>query len=167
MAPVHHHPISPKSLVPPPGGIRRDGCELTSQFQARTLSHILSPLQGTEHSGKVMRNRSVTSSGGQEANQFELLGGGERGPKPPFSLCGTAGLHGGAGRRQGWVTLGLARAERSAGGTCEVHSCTHRGLLCHRAPEMLDSQSTGSGRGGQDLGTFLGTGNRRAPGEGH
>ena len=48
----------------------------------------------------------------------------------------------------------------------EVHSCTHRGLLCHRAPEMLDSQSTGWGRGGQDLGTFLGTGNRGAPGEG-
>lgn len=39
-------------------------------------------------------------------------------PSPAFLYVAQLGCMGGAGRRQGWVTLGLAGAERSAGGTC-------------------------------------------------
>lgn len=59
----------------------------------------------------------------------------------------------------GWLT-----ASPGAGIVGEVYSSTHLGLLCHLAPEMLQSQHAGRGRVGRIMGCYSALGNRRAAG---
>ena len=107
---------SPKSLMGPPWkGLLISGAGVITQWVL--CNYLIKPPSTKSSAWSWAADQTLSPTLPQEANQFELLGGGERGPKPPFSLCGTAALHGGAGWSQGWVTLGLARAERSAGGT--------------------------------------------------
>lgn len=103
---------APKSVMGPPRkGLLISGAGVIIQWVL--CNYLIKPPSTKSSAWSWAADQTLSSPLPQEANQFALLGGGERGPRPLFSLCGTAALLEGvglAGGRTGspWGSPGLS-----------------------------------------------------------